>query len=194
MFFFPITRKGRARQKLARTLYAQCVEQARLPVFYTELAVPDTFDGRFELTVLHTGLLVTRLSECEPEKEKLSQAIFDDMFVNMDRTCREIGIGDLSVPRHIKRMMKALKGRTLTYIQAIAQGPEELADALARNMYGTVARPPDRVLESMSSYILEVQAVLALQDFESFSAGRITFPQPSAQRVNEEDDKNSKAA
>lgn len=191
MFFFPITPKGRARRKLARALYAKCVEQARLPIFYSELKVPDTFDGRFELVALHAGMLMARLSECEPDGGKLSQAVFDDMFVNMDQTCREIGIGDLSVPRHIKRMMKALKGRTLTYIQAMESG--EMNDAVARNLYGTVARPPDGVLAAMSGYVVELRAALAAQNYESFSAGRVSFPQPPARKVDE-DDENSKAA
>lgn len=185
MYFPPITPAGRARQKLARTLYAQCVDQARVPEFYIHMDVPDTFNGRFELTALHTGMVVARLADpaMGKESEKLAQALFDDMFINMDRTIREIGVGDLSVPKHIKRMMKALKGRALTYTEAISAGSAELQEALARNLYGTIERPPADVLAAAADYVINLQSQLAAQDYAGFSAGRITFPQPTFRRA-----------
>lgn len=180
MYFFPITPKGRARQKIARKLYVQCVDQSRVPAFYEAMGVPDTFNGRFELTALHTGMVVSRLADpaMGPDSAKLAQALFDDMFVNMDRTIREIGVGDLSVPRHIKRMMTALKGRAVTYQTAIAAGRDELIEALVRNLYGTVERPADVVLQNAATYVMNLQAKLAQQDFASFNAGMIAFPRP----------------
>lgn len=171
MFFFPITRKSRARYALARNLYASCIAQSRQKEFYIHLAVPDTFDGRFDLTSLHVGLMVSYLSRQGGESARLSQALFDEMFVNLDQTCREMGIGDLSVPRHMKRMMKAFKGRSLTYVDAMATGT--LPDALVRNLYGTVARPSEAVLSAMSSYVQIFQASLPEQNLLS---GNVSFP------------------
>ena len=194
MFFFPITPAGRARQRLARTLYMQCVDQARVPDFYLHMGVPDTFNGRFELTALHTGMVVARLADPSMgvESGKLAQALFDDMFVNMDRTIREIGVGDLSVRKHIKRMMKALKGRALTYAKAIDEGQASLQEALARNLYGTVERPPEEILAVAAAYVMELQATLATQDFPGFNAEKITFPPFTFRRAA--DGEASKAA
>ncbi len=185
MFFFPITPAGRARQKTARQLYTACVEQSRRPEFYLGMAVPDTFDGRFELTSLHAGMVVNRLAGQGPQGLKLAQSLFDVMFLSMELNIREIGVGDLAVPRHIKRMMTALKGRAMTYKTALAQGLQETAEALARNLYGTAERPSEDVLQRAAMYMAELERLLAAQDFSEFTAGRVTFPQPPAQGVTD---------
>src|SRR5690242_9073061 len=88
-----------------RALYGAIVAQARAPAFYMNYGVPDTLDGRFELLVLHAFLYFRRLKR-EPAAEagEAGQAVFDLMFLDMDRSLRELGVGDLSVPKKIKRM------------------------------------------------------------------------------------------
>lgn len=46
-------------------LYNAVVAQARQPVFYASLGVPDSLDGRFEMTVLHALLVMRRLRTIE---------------------------------------------------------------------------------------------------------------------------------
>jgi cytochrome b pre-mRNA-processing protein 3 len=171
MFFFPITKKSRARYATARQLLDAAITQSRQPIFYTDLAVPDTFDGRFEMISLHVGLIVSELAAQTSESQKMAQALFDETFLNLEKTCREIGVGDLSVPRHIKRMMSALKGRALTYIEAEAAGA--LPEALARNLYGTVERPDQSVLETMASYMKAFRSSLQVQPLMT---GVVQFP------------------
>ncbi len=179
MFFFPLTPKGRAIRKVAKKLYAQAVERGREPVFYESLSVPDTLDGRFEMISLHTGLIINRIRYEGKAGHRLAQSIFDEMFLNMEISCRQVGIGDLSVPKHIKRMMKALQGRALTY--DVAAGNNALPEALAKNLYATVATPGAPVLNVMSDYILAARTALENQKFEDLSQGIISFPAlPSA--------------
>ena len=180
MFFFPITKAARIRYSLARSLYTKCVEQSRQPRFFTELCVPDTFNGRFELTAMHVGLMVDRLVTGEGfgrEGEKLGQALFDEMFLNMDQTCREIGVGDLGVPKHMKRMMKALKGRALTYKSAMQASRVELEQALARNLYGTLKeQPAPAVLDLMAAYLKDYAALLSQRNLADLTAINVSFP------------------
>ena len=171
MFFFPITKKSRARYATARELLMTTIAQSRQPIFYSDLAVPDTFDGRFEMVSLHIGLIVAELTRQNDEGQKMGQALFDETFLNLEKTCREIGVGDLSIPRHIKRMMAALKGRALTYIEAEDKG--ELPEALARNLYGTIERPDQSVLDAMASYVKAFRASLQTQNVMT---GTVTFP------------------
>ncbi len=198
MFFFPITKAARARYSLARSLYTKCVEQSRQLRFYTDLAVPDTFNGRFELTALHVGLLVDRLvtgADFGREGEKLGQALFDEMFLNMDQTCREIGVGDLGVPKHMKRMMKALKGRALTYKAAMQMGQADLAQALARNLYGTMPQPPsDAVLMLMAGYLKDYAALLSQRSLADLTAINVPFPSIPAHTERKENVQTSEAA
>ena len=51
----------RARREVAERLYRDLVKQARTPLFYRDLGVPDTPEGRFEMVGLHVALVVRRL-------------------------------------------------------------------------------------------------------------------------------------
>src|SRR5262249_51919508 len=93
------------------SLYGTIVAQARAPVFYQIYGVPDTVNGRFEMIVLHAVLLLRRLST-EPEPGRvLGQRIFDRFCEDMDANLREMGVGDLAVPRTMKRFGEAFYGR-----------------------------------------------------------------------------------
>jgi len=115
-------------------LYNKVVAAARQPYFYAELGVPDTLDGRFDMVGLHAFLLIRRLSD-EPAGQKLAQAVFDAMFNDMDVNLREMGVSDLSVGKKNKVMWEAFHGRSHVYTEAMAVGPEALADALERNLW-----------------------------------------------------------
>ena len=95
----------------AAGLYGAVVAQARQVVFYRDLGVPDTVDGRFELIVLHMVLLLRRLNREGDDGAALRQALFDVLLDDMDRSLREMGVGDLGVGRRVKAMGKAFYGR-----------------------------------------------------------------------------------
>src|SRR5690349_8287815 len=80
----------------AAALYRAVVGQARTPAFYVAYGVPDTLDGRFDLIALHMFLVLHRL-KTDSLAANLSQALFDIMFDDMDRSLREMGVGDLGV-------------------------------------------------------------------------------------------------
>ena len=51
------------RQRSADALYMSAVEQARQPEFYSNMGVPDTVDGRFDMIALHVFLILRRLKK-----------------------------------------------------------------------------------------------------------------------------------
>ncbi len=135
----------------AKSLYHEAVQKSRTDEFYTDFGVPDTFDGRFEMLSLHVALTMRELDD-----DKLEQALFDVMFRDMDRSLREAGVGDLGVPKHMKRMMKAFKGRHFYYAQALDKNDiEELKSALRRNAYGTLDDVNAKKLDALANYMLE---------------------------------------
>ena len=116
-------------------LYAQVVEEARSTDWFLAGGVPDSFDGRFDVTALVLSLVLARL-----EAEGRAQTVADvtERFIeDMDGSLRQIGIGDQNVGKHVGRMMAALGGRLGSYRTALAAdaAPTLLADALARNLY-----------------------------------------------------------
>ncbi len=155
MFF----KERRMRKKCAKSLYRGAVAQARQPSFYTHYQVPDSVDGRFEMIALHCYMIMRRLQVAGDIK--LSQALFDAFFVQMDRSLREMGVGDLGVPKHMKRMMQGFNGRLKAYEAALdMQGDDTLlVEALMRNVYGTIDTPMRLALNDLVSYVRESVAL-----------------------------------
>jgi cytochrome b pre-mRNA-processing protein 3 len=82
----------------------------------------------------------------------------------MELSLREMGVGDLGVPKHMKRMMQGFNGRANHYEAAILTNDrEELKQALIQNVYGTVNRVENKNIESLLDYIF---ANIALETVE----------------------------
>ncbi|HPF78256.1 MAG TPA: ubiquinol-cytochrome C chaperone family protein [Alphaproteobacteria bacterium] len=151
---FTYFRQRRERKAKAADLYAKAVAQARLPVFYEDYHVPDSVDGRFEMISLHCYLLM-RVLQAAGDK-KISQALFDVFFVTMDRSLREMGVGDLGVPKHMKRMMQGFNGRANHYEAALRAGDiDDLKAAVTCNIFGTVENPDENDVNALAGYIME---------------------------------------
>jgi len=172
-------KKRKARTAQARELYKSVVTQARTATFYKSLNVPDTFDGRFEMISLHCFFVMGRLKE-QGEKA-LSQKTFDVFFKDMDVSLRELGVGDVGIPKHMKRMMKGFNGRATNYLNGLNNNDMTLlADSLTRNVYGTV-KPSSDDLNGMIEYMYRVQHALKKID--------LTNNTPDFPAVIEEGDK-----
>ena len=162
------------------TLYGMIVAQARLPVFYRDYSVADTVNGRFDLIVLHLALVLNRMTE-GGQLHSLGQGIFDRFCEDMDHNLREMGIGDLKVPKEMKRMGEAFYGRSQAYLAAIAAGDNRraLISALARNIYGGAPSALDAA-PRLAAYMLEAVRDLKNQDMAAFAASQLRFPDPAA--------------
>ncbi len=165
-------------REVAERAYRQVVAQARSPQFFTDYAVPDTVDGRFELICLHAFLYLHRLKTEHPDAAAISQAFFDTMFVDMDRGLREMGTGDLSVGRHVKRMAQGFYGRIRAYQRGLAHDDATLGAALERNLFGTMSQSPPTVIAAMVEYTRSAAAQLAQLPAARLLDGDPTFPVP----------------
>ncbi|MEQ1931228.1 MAG: ubiquinol-cytochrome C chaperone family protein [Parvularculaceae bacterium] len=171
----PFLRKDPNREA-AQALYGRAVGQARLPIFYEELGVADTVEGRSELVMLHVFLVLTRLKS-EGGARQLGRCVSEAFFENMDDSLREAGVGDLVVGRKIRALAEGLHGRMAAYDAAIEEGAETgaLESALARNVYFS---PDRRAAVQLARYVWASAADLAAQPFESLAQGIIRFPTP----------------
>jgi cytochrome b pre-mRNA-processing protein 3 len=168
---------GKRREEAARGLYAGIVAQARRPDFYSACGVPDTLDGRFELVALHAFLVLHRLKRDRGASAELAQSLFDVLFLDMDVSLRELGVGDLGVGRRVKAMAQGFYGRIAAYQAGLDQGEETLVEALRRNLYGTV-EPAEGDLRAMAGYLRREAGGLAAQDLHDLAAGRVVFGAP----------------
>ena len=175
---FPLFRRPQ-RPDTISSLYGMIVAQARRPVFYREYGVADTVGGRFDLLLLHIALVVERLMREEAGKAG-GQELFDRFCADMDDNLREMGIGDMSVPRHMKRVGEAFYGRTQAYQAALAAVDDNtLSEALVRNIYGGVA-PSAAAISRLAAYIRRLAEGLQRQDVAALIGGHIDLPDPAA--------------
>ena len=155
-------------------IYGMIVTQAREPMFYTDLGVPDTVNGRFDLLLLHLWLLLRRLRTAA-DGTALSQALFDRFCEDMDDNLREMGIGDQVVPKRMRAFGEAFYGRTKAYDEATDAGGEALASAISKNILGGTEPGPARRL---AAYARAVEAGLAGIDEAALLRGAFAFPSP----------------
>lgn len=150
-------------------LYNVVAQMARTPVFYQRFAVPDTVDGRYDLLCLMLSLFLFRVQLAQPET---AQTLFDHCFKDIERGLREAGIGDLSVPKHMKKMLAAFYGRAAAYYEALEQQDTAgLAIVITRNLYNNDAHAP---AGSMAEWTRIAWQFLSQTDSKDF------FAQPEA--------------
>lgn len=174
---WPFVRRN-PRSDTISTLYGTIVAQARMPCFYRDYGVADTINGRFDLIVLHLMLLFHRLAAEPPRRRALGQSVFDLFCRDMDHNLREMGVGDLAVPKKMQRIGAAFYGNLQAYEEALQAGTSEaLKKAVIRNVEG--ASGDERLAAGrFAAYITEAIRVLAGQRYDLLAAGELSFPNP----------------
>src|SRR5690606_28997117 len=134
--FQSLFRRGqKINHAITERLYASIVAAARHEALYSEWRVPDTPLGRFEMVSLHMFLFQHRMRNEQGASREIAQILIDDFFQDVDHSLRELGIGDLGVPKRMKKLARMHYGRTAAYSEALEQhDTETLQAALARNI------------------------------------------------------------
>ncbi|MEP9389259.1 ubiquinol-cytochrome C chaperone family protein [Mesorhizobium sp. KR9-304] len=172
-------RERSANRAITESLYASIVAAARQPPFYSDWNVPDTPLGRFEMLSLHMFLFQHRMHGETGASQELAQILIDDFFEDVDHSLRELGIGDLGIPKRMKKLARMYYGRTAAYDDALGRNDREtLRAALMRNI-----RPDAEVWPEgarLADYVIVAVEVLAAQDSDAIRGGSISFPAPAA--------------
>jgi cytochrome b pre-mRNA-processing protein 3 len=160
-------------------IYGMIVTQAREPLFYRDLGVPDTVNGRFDLLLIHLWLVLRRLKSVG-SGTALSQALFDHFCADMDDNLREMGVGDQAVPKRMRAFGEAFYGRTAAYDMALTEGSEAFAQALCKNVLDGERIEKAREL---AAYAEAAMADLAQLDDATLLRGAWQFPALEAARA-----------
>jgi cytochrome b pre-mRNA-processing protein 3 len=168
-----------AENRTIASLYGTIVAQARATAFYADYGVPDSVEGRFDLIVLHLVLLLRRLARSEGPARKLGQRLFDTFCRDLDDNLREMGVGDLAVPKHMRRFAEAFYGRQAAYLAALDAADErDFESALTRNiLQGTGGN--DRAVR-LARYGRAAVRELDAQGEDALMRGEVVFPNPEA--------------
>jgi cytochrome b pre-mRNA-processing protein 3 len=160
-------------RSIIERLHAEIVAASRNPVFYTSYSVADSLEGRFEILTLHAWLVLRRLASLQSPATEIAQDLTDTLFRHFDVALRELGVGDMMVPKRMCRLAEAFFGRCAAYDAALACGKETLAAALARNVYAGTADP-----SRLAGYVTLADSALAHASIDTFSRGPVPFPEP----------------
>lgn len=121
----------------ALVLYKKIVEQALNPLYFTDMGVEDSVTGRFESIVLQLFLISNRLVADEGHKSHRIRALQEAFIMDMDRNLREMGVGDMSVGKQIKKMAAGWFGTAKAYEKALMSDTRaaEVEEVLINNLY-----------------------------------------------------------
>jgi cytochrome b pre-mRNA-processing protein 3 len=162
-----------------RDLYGTIVAQARSAAFYSSYGVPDTVQGRFDLIVLHLVLFLARIGPHDGARRGIGQKLFDVFCSDLDDNLREMGVGDLAVPKRMKRFGEAFYGRQNAYLAAFTAADEqELEKALARNIFPGAAS--DSGAARLARYARAALRQFETQEDAALLRGEVAFPNPEA--------------
>ena len=182
---FNISNWLRTRSKSGQTaakLYGSIVAQARHPAFYLDLVVPDTTSGRYEVLVLHLAVVLLVLNKTEGRDGPLGRALTEAFVVDMDDSLRQLAVGDMGVPRKVKKAAAGLMERTFAYRDALDEDDDS---ALIQRLSENLPRECDaKATMALAGYMRMLNdAITTKTSIESLRSGEITFPDPSQLRA-----------
>lgn len=162
-------------QQIALALYNQVVTAAREPALYAKAGVPDTLEGRVECIGLHAFCLFRRMSG-EERWDDIGGALSDEIVSDFDRSLREMGIGDMSIGKKVKRLAQIFFGRFDAYWGAVNghEGAEEFGTVLRRGVFQE-AEVPDAAILAMEVYVDRQTKHLFQQAPKDILRGRLSF-------------------
>lgn len=165
-------------RRTAIDFYGAIVAQARQPAFFTRYGVVDSPEGRTAVIILLLFPLLERLQAGDTRARRVARFLCETFVTDIDDCLREMGVGDLTVPKKVKRAAQALGERCLAYRRA-AGGSEPakvLAEELATSIPGLENDP--RAAEALACYTLGVAADLGAVPAEALlSSGSAALPQ-----------------
>ncbi len=168
-------RSSLSNRDIVDRVYGQIVAAARQPALYSRWSVPDTPLGRFEMIGLHLFLVLHRAKGEKGPVGAVCQDLTDEFFRDVEHSIRELGIGDLGVPKRMKMFSRMFYGRTLAYDEALDRRDQAaLEAALARNV-----RPDEPAWDGargLAAYVRAAADGLAAKPAADLLDGGAAFP------------------
>ena len=157
------TKPSRER-RIAIALYERIIRAARAEDLYAKAGIPDTLEGRVDSIALHAFLLFRRMSGRDGWEE-VGGALSDEIVADFDRNLREMGIGDMSIGKKVKKMAQFFFSRFDAYWGAVQGlgGAEDLDQLLRRTVFQCLPTDDARVA-AMLAYFDRQSVYLCQQD------------------------------
>ena len=112
-------RRLTAEPQRGSTLFDAVTKIAREPHWYVEGKVPDTIDGRFAVLATVTALVLVRLERDDRRGDLVSVALTERFIEVMESEHRELGLGDPTLGRTVRKLVRSLAVRTERWRSAV---------------------------------------------------------------------------
>ena len=176
---FGLFRKRNHNRIIVDRQYAALTSAARIPYFYSELGVPDTVMGRFEMLSVVMILFFRRTRASDTSGQEIAQEIVDAFFQDIDYSIRELGIGDNGVPKRMKKLAGMFYGRLESYAAAMDRDDRQtLAQALRRNIYPEPRDDAPDML-GLADWMMSAETHLSGISETDIATGSASMPRPS---------------
>ncbi|MFQ3361299.1 MAG: ubiquinol-cytochrome C chaperone family protein [Alphaproteobacteria bacterium] len=157
------------------SMYTKFSSLSRNEKLYIKFKVPDTIDGRYEMLMVNIILIIRRLKK--DKNDDLAQLILDLMFSDIDQALRESGVGDLSVPKRMKKIGEAFYGR-ISILDQILQSKhlhKELIGYFQRNIFSN-SNTHIKECEGLSEYMINMINFLDSLSVDKIIRNDYVFP------------------
>lgn len=174
MIAFPNPFKARRNSNVAHNLYSTTILAARDPWLFNECRIADTPEGRFEVLTLMAFLVLRQLKEIDGG-EDVAQAYFDTMLEDIDANLREMGVGESTLGKKMKKLAASFFGRIKTYDQSLDSGEfDTWEETVRRYLYENLDTVGDAVT-AVAHYTLSINEHIAGQDSTALLSGQVSF-------------------
>jgi cytochrome b pre-mRNA-processing protein 3 len=113
-------------------LFDTLTTEARRPHWYVEGQMPDTLDGRFAVLSTLAALALVRLEREGEAGNRVSVALTERFIEVMESEHRELGLGDPTLGRTVRKLVSRLAKRTELWRSA---GERDWAEAARESLY-----------------------------------------------------------
>ncbi|MGH1350767.1 MAG: ubiquinol-cytochrome C chaperone family protein [Methyloligellaceae bacterium] len=175
---------GTKKEKEAGKVYETIVAHARSTEFYKSYAIPDSWEGRFEIITLHMFLFLQRLKAEDDSEAEIGKLVLEAFFSDLDGSLRERGVGDTVVPKKMQKLAKSFYQRVYTYSESLENKDQaHLASEIQQHVYDYLLENEDEnkryaCASALSAYLHKAYREICNNPLEQFMLGQIKFIQP----------------
>jgi cytochrome b pre-mRNA-processing protein 3 len=151
-------------------LFESITRVAREPCWYVEGKVPDTIDGRFAVLATVTALVLVRLESEGEDGNAVSVALTERFVEVMEAEHRELGLGDPTLGKTVRRLVGSLARRNELWRKA-AVGETDWKSAARDSLYKTVV--PGAAIERSAADLEQFLKGLRAVSLEDIAKGKL---------------------